>query len=86
MDKLFKYYDYKYQIISSEELNKKIMNNEPIYYLMYVRLNSDRFLSVVNAQTGEVVYRAYHSLGYVLRSSIIKKLNKAIKKAAKKRR
>ncbi len=83
LDKLFKNYNYKYQMISSDELNKKIMQNELIYYLMYVRLNSERFVSVVNAQTGEIVYRAYFPMGYNLKSKHISKLNKAIQKAAK---
>ncbi len=83
LDKIFKNYDFKYQMISSDELNKKIMNNEPIYYLMYVRVSSERFVSVVNAQTGEIVYRAYHKFGYELKSKHISKLNKAIQKAAK---
>ena len=84
LDKMFKKYEFKYQMISSDELNKKIMSNEPIYYLMYVRLNGERFISVVNAKTGEVVYRAYHKLGYELKSKHISKLNKAILKASKK--
>lgn len=84
LSNMFKTYDYKYKMISSEELNKKIMNNEPIYYLMFIRANTNRFVSVVNAQTGEIVYRAYHKLGYKLKSKHIKKLNKAIQKAVKK--
>lgn len=81
---IFKKYDYQYKIISTEELSNKILENQEFYYLRYVRMNSERFLQVVNSKTGEVIYRNYiMGLSYKLKPKNIKKLNKKIKRALK---
>lgn len=83
---IFEDYDYEYEIIPEEDLNNKIMNNEELYYLRYVRTNTERFLQVVNSKTGEIVYRNYIAglLSYKIKSKHIKKLNSKIKKVSKK--
>ncbi|MFL0121226.1 hypothetical protein V2611_05440, partial [Tenacibaculum maritimum] len=53
---IFRKYDYGYEIISDEEISNKILNNEEFYYLRYVRMNTERFLQVVNSKTGEIIY------------------------------
>lgn len=84
IQKIFKKYDYKYEVISDEELNRKILNNEELYYLRYVRMNAERFLQVVNSKTGEIIYRNYITgLSYKIKSKHIKELNSKIKKASK---
>ncbi|NJX15000.1 hypothetical protein [Tamlana crocina] len=84
IEDIFAKYDYKYEIISDEELNNKIMKNEELYYLRYVRMNTERFLQVVNAKTGDIVYRNYISgLSYNIKSKHIKELNDKIKKVSK---
>ena len=84
IEDIFKKYDYKYEIISDEELNNKILNNEELYYLRYVRMNAERFLQVVNSKTGEIIYRNYITgLSYKIKSKHIKELNGKIKKASK---
>ena len=71
-------------IISDEELNNKILNNEELYYLRYVRMNAERFLQVVNSKTGEIIYRNYITgMSYNIKSKDIKELNDKIKKASK---
>jgi hypothetical protein len=82
---IFKKYDYQYEIISDDELSDKIMNNEECYYLRYVRVNSEKFLQVVNSKNGEIIYRNYiPGLSYNIKPKHIKKLNSKIKKASKK--
>lgn len=77
-------YNYKYEVISDEELNNKILNNEELYYLRYVRMNAERFLQVVNSKTGEIIYRNYITgMSYNIKSKDIKELNDKIKKASK---
>jgi len=84
--KLFKKYKYKYKIISDEDLNNRIINNEMFYYLRYVRVNSQKFLQVVNSKTGEVIYRNYIAgFSYNLKSKYIKDLSKKITKANRKK-
>jgi len=56
---LFKNYDFDYQIIKSNELSKKIIENKIDYYIKFTRVNTQRFLQVTNAKTSEVVYRKY---------------------------
>ncbi|CAA0177339.1 hypothetical protein [Tenacibaculum maritimum] len=82
---IFRKYDYGYEIISDEEISNKILNNEEFYYLRYVRMNTERFLQVVNSKTGEIIYRDYiMGLSYRIKSKHIKKLSRKIKKVSKK--
>lgn len=84
VDKIFNNYDYKYEIIADDELNDKILNNEELYYLRYVRMNTERFLQVVNSKTGEIIYRDYITgLSYKIKSKHIDELNDKIKEALK---
>ncbi len=80
---IFANYKYAYQLINSDELSKKIMRNELLYYLMFVRLNRDRFLQIVNAQTGEIIFRSYEPVAesYDLEPVFIDELNKVIEMA-----
>ncbi len=64
-------YPYPYKIISPDELDKKILNDEDIYYLRFVFINTDRSTQVVNAKTGKVVYSRYY--GISLKPKIKKK-------------
>jgi len=82
---LFKKYEYDYAFISQEDLDKKIADNEEVYYLRYARMNSERYLNVVNSKTGEVIYRNYiPGLSYNLKPKHFDELNKMINKAIKK--
>ena len=86
IEDIFKKYDYEYEIIDDTELSDKIMNNEKLYYIRYVRMNTEKFLQVVNSTNGEVIYRDYipGMLAYKIKSKHIKSLNKDITRAAKK--
>ncbi len=79
-------YKYDYQLIKPDKLSEKIMQNEPVYYLMFVRLNRDRFLQIVNARTGEIVFRSYEpvSNNFNLEPLFIDELNKVIEMAIRK--
>jgi len=84
VQKVFKKYDYEYEIIPDDDLSDKIMNNEEFYYLRYVRMNAERFLQVVNSKTGEIIYRNYITgFSYSIKSKHIKDLNSKIIKALK---
>jgi hypothetical protein len=78
-DELFKKYDYKYEFIDTDALSDKIMNaKEDFYYLMYTKVNSQKFVSVVNGKTGEIIYRDYEILTYSLKANDLSRLNKKI--------
>ena len=59
-EKLFSKYPNKYEMISSEDLNKKILTGENIYYLLtcIYGLNC-KIINVVNSQTGQIVYSSF---------------------------
>lgn len=83
-EKLFKNYNYKYEFINDEELNKKILesnkDSEDFYYLTYIRVNGQKFISVVNGKTGDLLYKDYQTFSYSLKAKDIAKLNRRIKK------
>ncbi len=82
---LFKKYDFQYKFIDDDELSEKIMNNENLYYLRYVRMNTERFLQVVNATNGEIVYRSYiPGLSFKIKTKHIKELSRSVSRALKK--
>lgn len=79
--KLLEDYKYKYQFISDEDLEKKIINNEEIFYLRHVRVNGSKYLGVVNAKTGDPVYYLYDGgFEYNLKPDDFKNISKAISK------
>lgn len=74
-------YKYKYEFISDEDLEKKIINNEEIFYLRHVRINGSKCLGVVNAKTGDPLYYLYDGgFEYNLKDNDFKNINKAISK------
>ncbi|WP_196889650.1 hypothetical protein [Aureivirga sp. CE67] len=85
MEKVFtNYYKFPYEIIPHEDLDQKILNNEPFYYLRFSYDFNITLLQIVNAQTGDIIYSRHH-LGtfYIVHQDQVKDLSKAIKKASK---
>jgi hypothetical protein len=70
--------DYKYKFLKDEDLEKKILKNEDIYYLRYVSMNANKYLQVVNAKTGEPAFYYYDTMVYNLKDDDFKRINKAI--------
>lgn len=77
---LFEDYKYKYEYINIDELSNKILAGEDIYYLRYVMENGQKYLNVVNAKNGEVIYRNYHPMSYNLNKDNMEEIKKAIEK------
>ncbi|MWB93480.1 hypothetical protein GON26_03850 [Flavobacterium sp. GA093] len=81
LKKLVEDYKYKYQFIRDEDLEKKILNNEDIFYLRYVSMNGNKYLDVVNAKTGNPAYYFYGAgFAYNLKDDDFKNISKAISK------
>ncbi|CAC9973467.1 hypothetical protein [Flavobacterium panici] len=78
LKELLEDYKYKYEFIKDEDLEKKILNNEEIYYLRYVSMNANKYLQVVNAKTGDPVYYFYGAATYNLKDNDFEKISKAI--------
>ncbi|WP_299109081.1 hypothetical protein [uncultured Tenacibaculum sp.] len=81
---LFKKYKYEFQIEKADTISNRIMDGEEFYYLRYCRMNTDRFIQIVNSITGETIYKEYAPLGYNLKPKHFKAISNAIKKATKK--
>ncbi|WP_026755980.1 hypothetical protein [Sediminibacter sp. Hel_I_10] len=80
-------YDYEYQFQDEIEMDERILSGEEFYYLRFVRVNSQKFVQIVNSKTGEIVYRDYIAgalSSYNLKKRHIKDINDLIKKALKK--
>ena len=77
---IFDGFTQSYQVITSEELNLKILNNPtPFYYLLFIKTPSEKFVTVTNSQTGEIIYSANTSTAN-FKSSDLKELQKAAQK------
>jgi len=77
---LFKGYKKKYEIVSMKELSEKILTSaEPIYYLIYIKSSTDKFVSVINSKTGELIYSKYSPTSYNIKSKDLAKLNALIR-------
>ena len=79
MKKLFKGYPYKYKIIPTDELSAMILHSEePVYYLTYIKSSTDKYLTVTNSKTGEILYSKYTPTSYNIKDKDIKRLAKNI--------
>ena len=78
---LFSKYEFKYEYIDDNALSEKILNNEDIYYFRYVRMNNGKFLNIVEAKTGKIIYsESIFGMSYNLKPDYIKDIKTAIKK------
>jgi hypothetical protein len=77
---LFGEYKLPYVLISNEALNKKILaDTAPFYYLVYIKSSTDKYVSVYNSHTGELVYTTYAPMSYNLKEKDFEKLVNEIK-------
>ena len=81
--KVFKKYDYEYEVIDTDDLSKKILSDEEFYYLRYARLNGESFIEIVNSKTGEIVFHdhRYGVKNANFSSRFVSDLNRKIEKA-----
>lgn len=77
---LFEDYKLKYKMLSTKELNDKIASGESFYYLQYIKSSTDKYVSVINAATGEVIYSVYTPTSYNIKSDDLEDLRKKIQK------
>lgn len=82
LDKIIAEYKFKTQFIDQNELDNKIKNDEDFFYLRKARINSEKFIEIVNGKTGEIVYHNYETgfSEYNIKGNDFENLNKAIEK------
>lgn len=77
---IFEDYKLKYKILPTDELNQKIIADKTsFYYLIYIKSSTDKYVSVVNSLTGELIYSAYSPLSYNIKSSDLKDIQNKTK-------
>jgi hypothetical protein len=77
---LFANYAYPYKVIPTKDLNDKILaGGEPFYYLVYVKDCACKLITIINSQTGNIVYSDYIKYSYNLNSSNLKDIYKTIR-------
>lgn len=80
-EKLLKNYPYPHEIVPMDELLDRAKDSdEPFYYLSYIKSNTDKFITIVNGVTGEILYSDYSGGSYNIKSKDFKSIAKAIKK------
>lgn len=79
---LFEKYKFPYKVLSKDEFEKSVLNSKDIKYVfVYVKNSSFKYVSVFNANTGEIVYNEGTSMSYNLKDKDVKSLFKEIEKA-----
>ena len=82
IDDLFSDYNYPYKVLPATELNEMILTSkEPFYYFSYVKSSTDAFYTVINSQSGEIIYSLYDAVTYNIKPKNLKALAQTIKKA-----
>lgn len=74
-------YQFPYELVTTEELNERILSGEQVYYLTYVKIVANKYIEVINSTTGEIVYANAKSLSYNISDKDFKTLSKAISRA-----
>jgi hypothetical protein len=78
---IFDGFTQAYKVLPMAELNDKILNNTtPFYYLLFIKTPTEKFVTVTNAQSGEIIYLAYTGSATNFKSSDLKELQKSSKK------
>ena len=76
---IFEDYAFKYKLIPVSELNEKIVNEKTaFYYLIYIKSSTDKYLSVINSLTGDIIYTTYSPMSYNIRSGDLQELSRKI--------
>ncbi len=77
-EELFKKYPFSYKVVSDDVLFDMVKNGESFYYLNYIKSSTDKYVSVLNGKTGEILYTDYSPMSYNIKSKDLKRLTKDI--------
>jgi hypothetical protein len=71
-------YKHPYRVITSEQLEKKILDSEkPIRHLVYVRSSAEKYVTVYDSEKG-IIYAKYTPASYNFKSKDLGKINSEI--------
>ncbi|MFN3752920.1 hypothetical protein [Flavobacterium sp.] len=67
-----------YKLLPLAELNDKITNSTtPFYYLLFIKTPTEKFVTVTNSLSGEIIYSSYTGSPTNFKSSDLKEIQKA---------
>jgi len=76
---VFDGFELKYKLLSTEALNQKILTDKTrFYYLIYIKSSTDKYVSVINSLTGEIVYSTYTPVSYNIKSGDLESIQRKI--------
>ena len=82
MNKLLDSYSYPFKFIRRDVLSNMILKaTKPVYYFNYVQSSAGKMVSVVNGQSGEVLYYNFNDKSYRPKPKNFKELNDAVDNA-----
>lgn len=81
LNELLSEYKYDHEVISIDELNKRILNNEEFYYFTYTQINAKKIMTITNSKTGEVIYNYMNRMSFTIKEKDFKQVYKEIEKA-----
>lgn len=80
--KMLDSYSYPVRLIRRDELSNMILAaTRPLYYFNYVQSSADKMISVVNGQTGEVLYYNFNDKSYRPKPKNFKELSEQVESA-----
>jgi hypothetical protein len=72
-------YPYPYKVVSNETLSRLILDSkENVYYLLFIRSNSDKYLTVMEGKEGKFIYQKHSPQSFNVKKSDLKRLAKVI--------
>ncbi|MEO1516629.1 MAG: hypothetical protein AAFV95_16500 [Bacteroidota bacterium] len=78
-EELLSQYPFGGRFLPTDELDQKLLQNEEeFYYLVYVKLSSDKIVSIMNSRTGELIYSNFAGLSYNIKSKDFKLIAKSL--------
>jgi hypothetical protein len=78
---LFDGFNLSYKVLPTANLNDKILSAEtPFYYLLLIKTTDDKFVTITNSLTGEIIYLAYSASASNLKAADLKDIQKVVSK------
>lgn len=81
LSEVFESYNFKYEIITQEKLDEKILKEEGFYYINNTQYKYFNIMSISNGSSGEIIYLDLKKATWRLKSSRVKDISKAISKS-----
>ncbi len=73
-------YAFPSQYVILADLEKAAKeNNSGVYYLSYIKNSTDKYVSVFNSKTGEMLYTAYSPMSYNFKLKDLKRISAKVK-------